>query len=445
MNPLEPSNRSDHLQKFHNLYNADMRKVICLGLLFGLVGTTMSQEPTLVLYPGDPREYKEALQVIAQTKQILPKTNTYRKLILNRFMVLSEFRTQLIAGQSPVGAEFKRLIIAKDTFNKDQKPLNDEIKEYNLENDRFGATPTTDKNKDAMAKWKQRLTEWSDRLKLRAEEFAVRAKALQEWREDYDRHLAKAMSEWSSQIQGFLFYAKGGMRLAAIEEKLKPLKEHLQRDKNALNRYRKTLPGFHDEVEKMAVQAEETRKRGEEAAYGFGLSVAIDSMAINSANKQALSQAKLVKIKGILRSIGEPPAAIRDLFNSSPTGSALVHAYRTDKDMLEGLGRLVDAGGAVEGTLRQQYWDAARTCLSFFVQTPEGKLMKANAEIWGSLLYTGLTAYEAKARVKQFSNLADDQLKAVSSLTKVYVKHFREVRKLELESQRIRSEEGFDK
>jgi hypothetical protein len=423
-----------------------MRVTVCFGVLFGLIRTLCAQqEATLVLYPGDPREYKEALQVVAQTKQILPKSNSYRKLILNRFALVSEFRTRLLLCELPIGAEYKLLLVAKDTFNKEAKPIYDEIKAFNVESDRFSSTVTTDENKSTMAIWRKRLDDWEDRLKVQAAQLKLKENEVRKSHDDYDRHLAKAMSDWSSEIQGFLFYAKGGMKLAAIEEKLRPLKEHLLRDKRALNNYRKKLPGFHDDIEKMALVAEETRKRGQEDAYGFGLSVAIDSMAANSANKQALSQVKLRKIKDILRSIGEPPQAIRDLFNSSSTGSSLVHSLRTDKDMLEKLSSLVDAGGAVEGLMRQKYWDAAKSCLSLFVQTPEGKLLKANVEIWGSLLYTGLTAYEAKARVEQFSRLGDAELKAVSSLTKTYIKHFQDIRKLEKEAEQIRVNEGFDK
>ena len=246
------------------------------------------------------------------------------------------------------------------------------------------------------------------------------------------------------ELNGFCNYAKGGIRLGQIDAQLIPVEKKLVVDKMSLERYGRTLPGFHNDVEKMARQAEETRKEGAEAAIGFGLSLAIDSMAINSASKQALSQAKLKQVRTLLVNSGVWSEQIKEILRNWNGGANVVTAFKSEKELIENIGKLVDYGNVAEASMRHKYLDTASAILSLFVQTPELKLIKANAEIWTSLLYTGLSAFEAKERVKQFSRLGDSQLKAVKSLSTVYEKHLKQRAKLKEERQKIEIEEGFD-
>ncbi|AIE87734.1 hypothetical protein OP10G_4366 [Fimbriimonas ginsengisoli Gsoil 348] len=395
------------------------------------------------IYPGDPPEFDAATAALADVDAHLPATNRYRKLIDSRFKVVKEFKIQVQTGSHPLVAEAKRLVSDSQAFADDFKNYDEDGAKYEASCAAYGSTPLTKENASQMAVWGRLLDTWRAKGLAWMARLSTEEKRLNDWKIDYVNRREKIWSGWLDDLRAFTNYANGGVRLAKIEAELEHLKPQIQRDRMSIGRYGSKLPGFHEDVEKMAFQAEEAREEGKQQAYGFGLSLAIDSMAINSSSKQAMTQAKLRKIKEILVNTGTPPDRVKAILGGWSEGNAVVKAIRTDRHMIERIGKLVDYGNIAEGAAREKYWEAASSCLSLFVQTPMLKLVKANAEIYTSLLYTGLSAHEATARVEQFSRLADDQLRAVNSLAKTYEKHLKLRRTLLKEQEQIRAEQGF--
>lgn len=425
-----------------------LRKTLVLFLSFW-VGlsvanfTCIAQTAQNSVYPGDPIEFTRAQELALLAARVLPPEVVYRKLIANRFKQVSELKNLLVSGNHPIADEGQKLAGSIQSLVDEKAKYDESGKKYEAELKRYNQTPITPENSGQMAAWKEQLDKWRDEGIIWQKKLGEEVERLNTWRIELAKRLDKLWQEWIGELQSFIFYAKGGIRLGEIDAELIPLEKQIVIDRNSLDRFRRTLPGFHEEVEQMARQAEETRKAGAEAALGFGLSLAIDSMAINSASKQALSQEKLKETKNILIRMGTPPEKAKSILRNWKGGNAVVTEFKSEKEFIENLSKLVDYGGVAEGALRHKYWETANAILSLFVQTPMLKLVKANAEIWTSLLYTGLSVQQAKARVVQFSKLADSQLQAVKSLTTVYEKHLKKRAKLKAERQKIAVEEGF--
>ena len=105
--------------------------------------------------------------------------------------------------------------------------------------------------------------------------------------------------------------------------------------------------------------------------------------------------------------------------------------------MLEQLSLLRDMAAAYDSTTKQQYYEALTACLGVFVQTPVLKLAITNFEIYSNLMYTGLSYATAKARVNQYSKMADADLKAIAKISTVYQKHVKELVKFKQEREAI--------
>ena len=423
-----------------------MRTLLAVSLaLLGLT-TANAQElfvPTAVPIVTETGELKQAKVSLGMVRAKLAKENPYRRLAEQRFNRANLFFTAWTAKTHPAHILYDAVIKTGAAYTLEKKKYDQTLADFNAELARYAATPITDENREAMAAWKKRLedrsvsgNEWGERVKTQRDAFVKE-------RDEADAQLLAAAGDWRNQLLSYQDFANAASTIGEIHAKITVLDEKIKLDRTALYRFKRSLPGFFEDIEGMAKQAEKTREENASNAIGLGFSLAIDATVMNNLAKEKVLREQIKLVKNTLVNGGIRPEHVKQLLTGWDTTGA-VKSTRSAREMIETLSQLMDLANAVDIADKHKYWEALAACLSIFVQHPVLKLIKTNVEVYTNLLHTGLAYATAKARVNQFTKLSDTQLQAVDKLSKLAVKHVRERNKLVREKKDAEIRFGWD-
>lgn len=251
--------------------------------------------------------------------------------------------------------------------------------------------------------------------------------ALKDLKASIETALQTEFADWKQFCSMFVREASKVLKTAEVEKKIADMKIQLDRDRRALEYYKDKLPGLHADVEAMALQADQAREDGKMAAIDKAIGLALDGAISSVEARQAATQSQLKQVKDILIKNGVRPVDAKKVLKGWFDAPKSVPSIKRTKEMLEQLGLLRDMAAAYDSTTKQQYYEALTACLGVFVKTPLLKLAITNFELYTNLLYTGLSYASAKARVRQYGKLADQDLTAIAKLSTVYQKHLKEM------------------
>ncbi len=403
-----------------------LKVAVRLALTFSLVLASVSimasiKNPFLV---GDPASWTTAVDWASKLK-VLPGETEGLELDLSQFSSLAHTRLMFRNGTHPTclkQADRNRLVVE---YNADDTKYLDEASRYRPEKAQYDSTTTTKENQATVHAWYQRLyTRWEaleDWRKRRVTQLAGFKNLDLEIQSEYDR----AYSEFSSDADRFNRIAERTIKIADLDTQLGALTAKMKIDRRSLDDYQRTVPGFHDDVEKMAEKAEEARNESREKSIDALIGLALDG-AIQQANtRETISRTKLLQVKQTLISNGIKPSDAKKVLEGWLETKDTVKTIRHTKDMYERLGRLKEVASTYSSYDQHKYMEAAATCLAMFVKTPLLKLAVTNFDVYANLMYAGLSYKLASERVRQFDTLSEAELRAVASLSNIYVKHIK--------------------
>lgn len=407
------------------------------------VSQTPQKGPSLPPKIAESTELKKARSSLAVLRAKLDAKDPYRKLAEKRFSVANTPYTMWNAGAHPLYAEAASVLAEGDLYAGSKSQYDADLAEYEREVKAYSSTPITDENRAAMAQWKARLAAWKERGENREQELRSEQARLTPLFERTTAEMAKLERKWKDELTDFITFSQQVLQIAKLNEDIVAVKKRIERDRTALDRYRRQLPGFHDDVEAMARQAEATRKENAVAAIGLGFSLAIDATTMNKLAKEMVARKQIKDVKDALVRGGIRPEHVKTILSGWEQGPTHIKTLRSERELIENLSQIMDFAGALDTATKRQYWQALAAALSMLVQHPVLKLIKTNVEVYTNLLHTGLELSLAKARVNQFSKLSEDQLKAIDKLSQLMVKHVRKRNALEKQVEDLKIQFGW--
>jgi hypothetical protein len=390
----------------------------------------------------DPPEWSRAVQ-ISQRVSSLPPTNSQKLLLEAMFSSLSSLRATFLSGNHPLSLRVSDFEAARSAYNADGKAYTDDLNRYKTDCESYkaaggGGTYASDDPKLAMLQaWFARLTSWGAKLDAWKAKLDPEFNRLVSSRSSLTGDLQRERNNWVQSCANYAATADRVLKFAEVDDRIAKLKLKLDSDKRELDRYKSQVPGLHADIEKMALEAEQARLDGRMAAVDKAIGLALDGVVSKVGAREKTTRAKLRQVKDILIKHGVRPEDAKKVLKGWVDAPDSVQSIRHTREMLEQLGTLRDMAAALDSTTKQQYYEALVACLGVFVQTPVLKLAVSNFEIYSNLMYTGLSYATARARVNQYSKLADSELRAVAKISALYQKHVREMIELKKERERL--------
>ncbi len=316
-------------------------------------------------------------------------------------------------------------------LNADDAKYTVEAEKYRSEKARYDSTPTTVENQASKRSWYQVLYAWWLRVEDWRKRLASQVDGIKNLDLDIQSQYDRAYDDLLVDIILFNHEADRAVQLADLEGQIGVVKAKIKIDRRSLLDYQRNVPGFHEDVEKMAEAAEEARIESRDKGIDSLIGLTLDG-AIHQANlRETVSRSKLLQVKQALISNGVRPADAKKILAGWLETKDTVKAIRHTKEMYVRLSHLKEFASIYDSYEQQKYWGAIATCLGMFIQTPLLKLAVTNFALYSYLMFTGLSYKLASDRVRQFDSLSDSELKAVASLSSVYIKHIKALKNLQ--------------
>ena len=408
-----------------------VKVAVRLALTFSLVLASVSIRASIKnpFLASDSPAWTMAVDWASKLRALSTETEGL-ELALSQFSSLAHTRLMFCNGTHPYCLKQAGRNTLVEEYNSDGTKYLVETSRYTAEKAQYDSTTTTKENPATMHAWYQRLyARWEvleDWRKRRATQLAGFKNLDLEIQSEYDR----AYSDFSSDAEKFNHVADRTIKIADFDSQLGALSAKMRIDRRSLDDYQRTVPGFHEDVEKMAEKAEEARNESREKSLDALIGLALDG-AIQQANtRETVTRAKLLQVKQALISNGVKPSDAKKILAGWLETRDAVKTIRHTKEMYERLGRLKEVASTYSSYDQHKYMEAAATCLGMFVKTPLLKLAVTNFDVYTNLMYTGLSYKLASDRVRQFDTLSESELKAVASLSDVYVKHIKAQKEL---------------
>lgn len=391
---------------------------------------------------ADPEEWTQA-KSLAPKVDLLPQTNTEKPSLTFLFKSLETTKNSFTSGNHQYSVPIAVYQERQDKHNKDSTDYDAEVQRYKDDSAAYvaaggGGTYKEDDPKLAMLQsWHSRLVAWHTRIEAWRTRYNAENASLKEIKASLTNSMNTAYLDWKRDCSSYNAKAEIALKRAEFDKKIADMQEQIKRDKRALEYYKDKVPGLHADIEAMAKQADEAREEGRMAAIDKAIGLALDGAIASTGARELAARSQLKTVKALLIKNGVKPDDAKKVLKGWFDAPNTVPAIRRQKEMLEQLGLLRDMAAAYDSTTQKQYWQALTACLGVFVQTPVLKLAITNFEVYSNLMYTGLSYATAKARVNQYSKLADADLKAIAKISTVYQKHVKELVKLKQEREAI--------
>jgi hypothetical protein len=373
-----------------------------------------------------PQEFLTAIELNKDVKKVTDSSEN--SILQSMYQRVLSLWNGMRDETHPTAVVVTRLSKDISTYNQDNNDYKADKAKYEADLDAYkaaggGGTYRTDDPKYAqLVAWFNRLNDWKARLDSWNDRLNAKYKDLNDMIRSTNSDLAKLYSDFKSDCTLYANTFEVYLKRQELRDKYAAMKKQCDQDKRALEYYKDKLPGLYADVEKMALDADQAREDGQMLAIDKLTGMALDGLISKVSAREVVEKADLAKIKSILAKHGVVPADVGIVL-----GNHRANATMKLKTMLEQFSQFRDVAAAYDNTTKQQYMEALAGCLGIFVQDPMLKLVQVNFEVYSSLMYTGLSAALAKARVRQYNTLSESQLRAVAKVSDVYKKHVREL------------------
>lgn len=417
-------------------------KFIAVVALLALAHSLLIAQIEIPFKGADPQEWTLA-KSLAPKVDLLPQTNTEKPTLTFLFSRLESTKNSFSSGNHQYSVPIAVYQERQDKHNKDRSDYDPELQRYKDDSAAYiaaggGGTYKEDDPKLAMLKaWHARLMAWHARIEEWRGRYIAETEALKEIRTSLTNSMQTAYLDWKGDCSSYVAKAEPALKRAEFDKKIADMQEQIKRDRKALEYYKDKVPGLHADVEAMAKDADQAREDGRMAAIDKAIGLCLDGAISKVGARELAARSQLKTVKALLIKHGVRPADAKKVLKGWFDAPNSVPSIKRTKEMLEQLSLLRDMAAAYDSTTKQQYWEALTACLGVFVQTPVLKLAITNFEVYSNLMYTGLSYATAKARVNQYSKLADADLKAIAKISTVYQKHVKELVKLKQEREAI--------
>ncbi|MCH7564462.1 MAG: hypothetical protein IH968_11640 [Gemmatimonadetes bacterium] len=165
----------------------------------------------------------------------------------------------------------------------------------------------------------------------------------------------------------------------------------------------------------------DARAEARSAAVDAVLSMALDALSLQDKVARGVTDHEITQVREVVRDYGP-------LFDRIQPGlSRQLTLLGTDAEFFEAVGQVKTRVGIVNNMIsdksdQEKALTGVAQLLGIFVKNPTAKMLLTDINIWTPILYTGLAAYHADARVRQLEELTELDLRAVSSLSSLTVR-----------------------
>lgn len=207
--------------------------------------------------------------------------------------------------------------------------------------------------------------------------------------------------------------------LAACESEVAAAQKIIDEARRNLTRYLGSQSAT--EIEAWAKLPLEARAEARSAAVDAVLSLALDALSAQDMIARRVTGPQITRVREVVRNYGA------HLDRIQPGLSRQLTLLGTDAEFFEAIGQVKTRAGIVNTMIsdksdQEKALTGVAQLLGIFVKDPTSKMLLADINIWTPLLYTGLAAYEADARVRQLDELTELDLRAVGSLSALTVR-----------------------